>query len=1003
MYTRVTMRRGGAGAGVGVAVVVAYVAAALLGFRMAFVAEQVTTVWAPSGIAIAALLLRGVRLWPAVWAGAFLANATTAAPLWTAFSIATGNTLEAVVAAWALSGRPGFDPALRRTRDVLAFILVAAVGSTAIAATVGGASLCAAGVQPWSRFWPVWADWMLGDALGALVVAPAILTTARLTPDLPRRQILETAGIVLVTAAVTAIVFGELFAPPISTHPLEFVVFPLVTAAAVRVGQPATSLVVALVSAISIWNTIQGGGPFAAESVHRSLIFLQVFMGVLSGSGLVLAAAIAERRTAEQRRAAAYAVGQVLTDAMSLDEAAPRILEAVCTRLEWQVGALWTLEPLQQTLRCHSVWTRADDVVPFTQATREIEFAPGVGLPGRVWSSGGPAWIVDVTSDANFPRAPAARLAHLRGGFAFPILLAGRVLGVVEFFHRRATAPDADLLATMAAVGGQIGQFIARTHAERAMRRSESRTRAVLETALDAVITMDHRGVILDFNAAAERTFGHGRGSAIGRELAELIIPASLRERHRQGLAHFLATGRGPFIDRRVETTAVHADGREFPVEVSITAVPGEGPPLFTGFVRDVRERVAGERERQRLLERERDARRHAEEANRAKDEFLATLSHELRTPLNAIVGWTRMLLDGAVEPGQVKRTLEVIDRNAQAQVHLVSDLLDVSRIITGGLRLDRRPVDLESIVGAALDAIRPAAEARQIVLRSTLPPAGLVTVGDPARLQQIVWNLLSNAVKFTPPGGRVDIDLSDSDGRIRLQVRDTGMGIAREFLPHVFERFRQADGSAARLHGGLGLGLAIVRHLVELHGGEVRAESGGEDRGATFTVELPCIAGGETPPGAGAAEPAPAPGDPALRLRLAGCRALVVDDEEDARVLVETLLAGCGAEVRAAQSVPEALQRVQDWWPDILIADLGMPGEDGYALIGRLRAMEAEGRSRLAAAALTAYGRKEDGVRALDAGFDLHLAKPATPAVIVDAAVALWQQGRAAGTAADR
>jgi PAS domain S-box-containing protein len=971
---------------VGVALFATYAITAQIGLRMAFVAEQVSTVWPPSGIAIAGLLLFGRRFWPAVWLGAFVANATTSAPVWTAAGIATGNALEALGAAWALSRARGFDPALRRMWDAVSFILVVIFASAVIGAALGVAFLCLSALQPWSNFGTLWWHWTLGDAIGALVVAPAILATVHSRSRLPRQQAIEIALLVLLVVAVTEIVFGEALARPLSTHPLEFVVFPLVITAAVQWGQPATSLVVLAVSSVTISNTLQGIGPFTSGLLHQNLVLLQVLMGVVSSTGLILAAAITERQTADQRKAAAHAVGEVLSTSSGIEHAAPRILEAVCVNLDWRVGAFWTLDHDLQQLRCLSVWSRPDDAAAFTSATREMTFAPNVGLPGRVWASGQPAWIEDVVVDTNFPRASRARAAELHGAFGFPIRLAGDIYGVAEFFHGAVVTPDADLLVTMSSVGHQIGQFIARNRLEQAVRRSEMRTRAIVETAPDAIIGMDHRGVITEFNAAAERTFGHRREQIIGRELAEVLIPPRLRDAHRRGVEQFLHTGKGPFIDQRIETMAMHADGHEFPAELSITAVPTAGAALFTGFVRDVTERVRAETERRQLLAGERAARQEAEEANRAKDEFLATLSHELRTPLNAIVGWTRMLLDGTVEAANSRRALEAIDRNAQAQVQLVADLLDVSRIITGRLTLDVRPVDLRSIIISSMDVVRPAADARAIALRPTMPGAPLLTIGDPIRLQQVVWNLLSNAVKFTPQGGQVKVDLIESPASVFIRVEDSGPGIAAEFLPHVFERFRQADGSSTRRHGGLGLGLAIVRHLVELHGGSVRADGGGDGRGATFSVELPKSERPEGRSSAGspdlAADARALPAPPSL----ANCRVLVVDDEADALELAETVLSRAGAEVRTARSVAEALASLEGGWPDVLLSDLGLPEEDGYALIRKIRALEIARDTRLPAAAITAYGRAEDRHRAVQEGFDLHLAKPAEPAAIVQA-----------------
>lgn len=976
--------------GTGLAVAVAYVIAARLGFRLAFVAEQVTTVWAPTGIALAALLLWGRSLWPAIWLGAFVANSGTAAPLWAAAGIATGNTLEALAATWVLRRLPAFDPTLRRIPDVVAFIVVGAVMSSAISATIGVTMLCSAGVQPWTRLAELWSDWWLGDALGTLVIAPVLLTTARKTAAWSRRDWVETCLFVIGAAVLTQVVFSGVFDPMTGQHPLEYVIFALVIVAAVRLGQPTTALVVLAASGVTIWNTVRGAGPFAGPAVHQSLILLQVFMGVLSGTGLLLAAAIAERKTSERRRAAASAVGEVLAGAPNLTQTGPAILRAICENLEWQMGALWLVDHGAQRLRCLSVWTGAGTrTSAFRVATEDTLFPSGIGLPGRVWASGKAAWIEDVVRDSNFPRAPVAREVGLHGAFAFPICLDDEMLGVIECFTHTVAAPDTDLLRTMSTVGNQVGQFIGRKRGETALLEGQRRTGAILDSALDAIIGMDHQGAITEFNTAAERTFGYSRKEALGRELADLLIPRGLRDSHRGGLLRYLAIGQGPFIDRRIETTACHADGREFPVEVSITRVPDDDPPRFTGFVRDLTERAQAERERELLLERESIARREAETANRAKDDFLATLSHELRTPLNAIVGWTRMLLDGTMDERSTKRALQVIDRNAHLQVQLVADILDVSRIITGGLTLDVRPVDLGSVIGAALDSVRPAAEAKKIQLRSRLAGSARLTEGDPPRLQQIIWNLLANAVKFTPSGGVVDVELFDAgnDG-VGIRVADDGEGIDPAFLPHVFERFRQADGSVSRQHGGLGLGLAIVRHLAELHGGTVRAESGGLGKGSTFTIELPRMNPDRTPAADGEA-PHLISGDGSQfnhPVSLEGCRALVVDDDDDARELIATILITAGASVRVAASVREALQSLEESRPDVLLADIGMPGADGYALIREIRTREAQTRQHLPAAAVTAYASSQDRERTLAAGFDQHVSKPIDAAAILEA-----------------
>jgi PAS domain S-box-containing protein len=380
------------------------------------------------------------------------------------------------------------------------------------------------------------------------------------------------------------------------------------------------------------------------------------------------------------------------------------------------------------------------------------------------------------------------------------------------------------------------------------------------------------------------------------------------------------------------------------------------------------------------LLASESEARRQAEIANRTKDEFLATVSHELRTPLNAILGWTRMLRTGAVEPKALSRVLETIERNARAQSQLVEDILDVSRIIAGKLRVNIRKTDLHAVARSALDAVRPAAEAKGVLLVADLEPGSGDFCGDPDRLQQVIWNLLSNAIKFTQRSGKVELRIERVQSHVRLIVADTGTGIAPDALDHVFDRFWQADSSSTRSQGGLGLGLAIVRHLVEVHGGTVGAESEGEAKGARFTVLMPVRAvAPESEPDtarpateAGSRRAAPVSAETLLE----GVEVLVVDDEIDARELVAAVLSRCGATVQVASTVEEALVRIREHRPHVLLSDIGLPGDDGYELIRRVREID----PALPAAALTAYATPQDRRRAIDAGFQAHVAKPVDP-----------------------
>ncbi len=384
-----------------------------------------------------------------------------------------------------------------------------------------------------------------------------------------------------------------------------------------------------------------------------------------------------------------------------------------------------------------------------------------------------------------------------------------------------------------------------------------------------------------------------------------------------------------------------------------------------------------------------------AREANRLKDEFLSTLSHELRTPLQAMLSWTRMLRTGKVDPPTTIRALEVIERSAKAQARLIEDLLDISRIINGKIRLELRPLSLVKVIGAAIDAARPSAAAKDIDLRCTVPAAACPVSADPNRLQQVIGNLLSNALKFTPNGGSIMVTLTADEGQAIVRVSDTGKGIAAEFLPHIFERFRQADSSSTRAYGGLGLGLAIAHHMAQLHGGTLSAESAGEGRGATFTLALPLLTEEFDVQATRAADAGiTAPAGPTLNaIRLDGLRIVVVDDEDDTRESVALVLEQCGATVTAVGCATDALAAIDHAVPDVLVCDLGMPDEDGYSLIRKVRARDPKRGGRVPAAALTAYVRSEDRVRALVAGFHTHIPKPVEPAELATIVKSLANQ----------
>lgn len=497
---------------------------------------------------------------------------------------------------------------------------------------------------------------------------------------------------------------------------------------------------------------------------------------------------------------------------------------------------------------------------------------------------------------------------------------------------------------------------------QRAAARARAHLAAIVENSGDAIVTKNLQGIIQSWNAGAERLFGYKPEEIIGKSVTVLFPSDRLDEE--AGILRRLHEGL-PF--QRFETIRVAKDGRQIPVSLSISPIRDDEGRIIgaSKIIHDISEVVM--------------ARNAAEHASRMKDEFLATLSHELRTPLNAVLGYATLMRMGSLNDAEFDEAAEIIERNARAQAQLIEDLLDMNRIVSGKISLDIQRVSVADVVNAALGTVRPTAEVKGVRIPQAVRSTAVVRA-DPSRLQQVVWNLLTNAVKFTPEGGEVRVEVRHND-RVEIVVGDTGQGIDAEFLPYVFERFRQADATNTRRHGGLGLGLAIVRNLVELQGGTVRAASEGPNRGSEFTVSLPSADAvdrrasiGDTWTSDKARVRPPSDAD------LSAVRVLVVDDDRDAVALVERTLRKYGAEVVTAASAGEAVERLSEKQFDVLLSDISMPDEDGYSLIRRVRERE-QGRLRMPAAALTALAGAADRERALAAGFDLHLAKPIEPA----------------------
>ncbi|MBP5972237.1 response regulator [Brasilonema sp. CT11] len=527
-----------------------------------------------------------------------------------------------------------------------------------------------------------------------------------------------------------------------------------------------------------------------------------------------------------------------------------------------------------------------------------------------------------------------------------------------------------------------LADITAHRQAEIALRSTEERFRLLLENVKDyAIFFLDQQGRLTGWSLGAQYILGYQESEILGQSGSCIFTPEDLQQgADKKELEKAVTEGRA-----ENERWHIRKDGSRFWGSGIVTPLVDEAGRLrgFCKIMRDFTERKRLEDEQTQLLEREQEARSAAEAANRMKDEFLATVSHELRSPLNAMLGWIKLLNTRSFDAATTTRAMETIERSAKSQAQLVEDLLDVSRIIQGKLRLNVRPIELVGVIEAALETVRPAADAKEIQLQSVLNPTAGLVAGDSDRLQQIVWNLLSNAIKFTPKGGRVQVRLECVNSHVEIKVTDTGRGISSDFVPYVFERFRQADGSTTRLYSGLGLGLAIVRHLVELHGGTVHAQSLGEGQGATFTVQLPLVKQSrgvkdflseeENMSSSVLSHSTP------VHI-LDGVRILVVDDEPDTRDFLVAAIEMCGAQAIAASSAIEAIQVILQHKLDILVSDIGMPGEDGYSLIRKVRMLPKKEGGEIPAVALTAYARVEDRTRALSEGFQMHLSKPVDP-----------------------
>lgn len=712
---------------------------------------------------------------------------------------------------------------------------------------------------------------------------------------------------------------------------------------------------------------------------------------------------VTEQKRADRRQTLQHAVAKVLAEASTVEQAVPELLRAIATSLEWHVGLFWRVQEDQRALTCVQDWSSASTTVQdFPRVSRREVFTSGFGLPGRCWARGEPLWVADILKDSGFSRGPAAAMNALHAGCAFPIWLRANVFGVMEFFSRETHSQDADLLRTLGTVGSQIGLFIERTEVEAALRENESRTRLMIDTALDAVITMDSTGLITEWNAQAEQMFGWPAHEAIGRDLADTIIPPVHRNAHRQGLERFLTTEKSSVLNTLIEITGLRRDGHEFPVELAIAPLRVEGSVIFSAFIRDITARKEAEKsltayaQQLEQINHQLDvALTEAKAATEAKSSFLATMSHEIRTPMNGVIGMTGLLLDTDLT-GEQREYAETVRNCGDHLLMIINEILDFSKIEAGKLNLEIIEFDLRIAIEESLDLLAERASSKGLNLACLFHadvPRGLL--GDPGRLRQIVMNLAGNAIKFTERGEVVihvtAVDQSEQEATVRIAITDTGIGISEEAQQRLFQSFSQADGSTTRKYGGTGLGLAICKRLVEMMGGTIGVTSQpGQGSCFWFTVCLRKHTGASfsvDPPAA----------------VLVGLRVLIVDDKAINRKILELLTKKWGMHPTLIDGGPAVLELLglhQGSPPfDVALLDVDMGAMGGLEL-ARIIKQRADW-AGLRLVLLTSFGRRGDAKAAREAGLAAYLTKPVRERQLHDCLAAVMTQQ--AGISGDR
>jgi len=839
-----------------------YLLAAKLGLKLAFVHASATAVWPPAGIALAALLLRGYGMWPAVFIGAFVANITTAGSIATSLGIAAGNTLEAVVGTYLVTRFAAGRRAFARGQDAIRFFVLAGLVSTTVSATIGVGSLVLGGFAAWGNALSIWLTWWLGDAAGDALVAPLLILWA----ERPRlrwgaRRLIEGGLLLLSLVAVGQLVFGSVLLWGPRDYPIDFIAVPPLVWAAFRFGPRDTATASFVLASMALWGTLHGQGPFHRQDPNESLLLVQAFVGLNAGLALAFAAVVAEKKRVDGERLA---------------------------------------------------------LVPEALAARR--FAETSEKRARFLAEASAVLGSSIDYDATLVRLTRLAIPLLADLCAVDLLQEDGTIRRVAHAH---VDPGKDDLV--------------RDH------RARHGFNAAASSGVPAVIRTRRSALVSD---------------ATDDDLAQAASnPAHLDMLRRLGLKSWMIV---PLIAHERVLGAV---------SFAITESARRYSRMDLALAETVGNRAASAIENARLYREAQAARAEAETANRLKDEFLAMLGHELRNPLGAISNAVHILDRVEDVHGQsATHAREIITRQVQHLGGLIDDLLDVGRVVTGKIRLDRGPLDLFQAVERALHTLGAVGKSSDHVIR--VQGESVWIDGDVTRIEQVVLNLVENALRYTPPGGSIQLDTHRQGGRAVLRVQDSGMGIHRDLLPRVFDLFVQGERGADRAHGGLGIGLTLVKRLVELHDGTAEAASAGPGAGSVFTITFPALSLPSLPV-------ATSPAAPPVPTR----RIVIIEDNADSRETLRVLFQIYGHEVHEAEDGPTGVDLVLRLRPDAAFVDVGLPGFDGYEVARRIRATADS--ERLCLIAVTGYGLPADQELAREAGFNFHLVKPVHPSQI--------------------